>query len=336
MLCAFSGPAPVRQNPWYTTTPSYAVTGASGLLIHKRLPDPLKTPSTAGQYCARGHGLSPLPQNAQSLTEGRLNSPSLFPYTNTPRATRNVSQPHRLAADPGVSALPLCPRSGALPWSQWYGDSCTATVPSVCAMPPPPPPDTHMHKSVLESANPRMDSECASGCTWSTARATAPSPGRPTPGVVKQHKSSGGSVDTTKTRSGPQRVRMSSGERPIGAAKGEQPITEALCQPPPPPVRAVQHQPHSQGTGPTTWCVMRSSPTAATTYAPGGVPAYGAATGMTGMWRVQHWPLSPQRLLPSRPQLPSQRVQRRLLPCARWEGPNRARAWWQGAWWEMK
>ena len=32
-----------------------------------------------------------------------------------------------------------------------------------------------------------------------------------------------------------QRVRMSSGERPIGAAKGKQPNTEALCQPPPPP-----------------------------------------------------------------------------------------------------
>ena len=29
------------------------------------------------------------------------------------------------------------------------------------------------HKSVLESANPRMDSECASGCPWSRARATA-------------------------------------------------------------------------------------------------------------------------------------------------------------------
>ena len=28
---------------------------------------------------------------------------------------------------------------------------------------------------------------------------------------------------------------MSSGERPIGAAKGKQPNTEALCQPPPPP-----------------------------------------------------------------------------------------------------
>ena len=61
--------------------------------------------------------------------------------------------------------------------------------------------------------------------------------GRLTPGVVKQDKSSGGSVDTTKTRSGPQRVRMSSGERPIGAAKGKQSDTEALCQPPPPPPR---------------------------------------------------------------------------------------------------
>ena len=64
-----------------------------------------------------------------------------------------------------------------------------------------------------------------------------PPPPRPPleyPGVVKQDKSSRGSVDTTKTRSGPQRVRMSSGERPVGAAKGKQSDTEALCQPPPP------------------------------------------------------------------------------------------------------
>ena len=104
----------------------------------------------------------------------------------------------------------------------------------------PPPLQMHTpsaHKSVLESATPRMDSECACGCPWSTARATAPSPGRPTPGVVKQDKSSGGSVDTTKTRSGPQRVRMSGGERPIGAARGKQSDTEALCHPPPPPPR---------------------------------------------------------------------------------------------------
>ena len=56
------------------------------------------------------------------------------------------------------------------------------------------------------------------------------------PGVVKQDKSSGGSIGTTKTRSDPQRVRMSSGDRPIGPAKGKQPNTEALCQPPPPPL----------------------------------------------------------------------------------------------------
>ena len=90
----------------------------------------------------------------------------------------------------------------------------------LCATYPPPP------------ANPHRDSVGASGWPWSTARATAPSPGRPTPGVVKQDKSSGGSVDTTKTRSGPQRVRLSGGERPIGAAKGTQSDTEALCQPP--------------------------------------------------------------------------------------------------------
>ena len=60
------------------------------------------------------------------------------------------------------------------------------------------------------------------------------SPGRPTPGVVKQDKSSRGSGDTTKTRSDPQRVRISRGERPIGAAKGKQSDAEALCQPPPP------------------------------------------------------------------------------------------------------
>ena len=56
----------------------------------------------------------------------------------------------------------------------------------------------------------------------------------PPPLVVKQDKSSGGSVDTTKTRSGPRRIRMSSGERPIGAAKGKQPNAKALCHPPPP------------------------------------------------------------------------------------------------------
>ena len=63
----------------------------------------------------------------------------------------------------------------------------------------------------------------------------SPSPGRLTPGVVKEDKSSGGCVDTTKTRSDPQGVGMYNGERPIGAARGKKPSSEALCQIPPPP-----------------------------------------------------------------------------------------------------
>ena len=79
-------------------------------------------------------------------------------------------------------------------------------------------------------------------CIWMylvNGTGNSPSPGRPTPGVVKQDKSSGGSVDTTKTRAGPQRVRMSSGERPLGAAKGKQPDAEALCQTLPPRLKIL-------------------------------------------------------------------------------------------------
>ena len=62
----------------------------------------------------------------------------------------------------------------------------------------------------------------------------SPSPGSRPWSSQPHNKSSRGSVDSTKTRSDPQRVRMSSGERPIGAAKGKQPDTEALCQTSPP------------------------------------------------------------------------------------------------------
>ena len=84
-------------------------------------------------------------------------------------------------------------------------------------------------------------------CIWMhliNGTGNSPSPGQPTPGVVKQDKSSGGSVDTTKTRSGPQRVRMSSGERPIDTAKGKQSDPKALCQPPPPPPNTSTHPPN--------------------------------------------------------------------------------------------
>ena len=47
-------------------------------------------------------------------------------------------------------------------------------------------------------------------------------------------------IPPEKTRSGPQRVRMSSGERPIGAAKGKQSNTKALCHPPPPGLHTLR------------------------------------------------------------------------------------------------
>ena len=91
----------------------------------------------------------------------------------------------------------------------------------------PPPRRAQVGAGV---GKPRVDSEC--GVVNGTGN--SPSPGQPTPGVVKQDKSSGGSVDTTKTRSDPQGVRMSSGERPMGTAKGKQTSTMASCQTPPP------------------------------------------------------------------------------------------------------
>ena len=78
------------------------------------------------------------------------------------------------------------------------------------------PADAHTstHQSVLQSANPAW--------TWSVhldapgeRHGQQPVSGTADPGVVKQDKSARGSVDTTRTRSDPQRVRMSSGERPI-------------------------------------------------------------------------------------------------------------------------
>ena len=66
----------------------------------------------------------------------------------------------------------------------------------------------------------------------------SPSPRQLTPGVVKQDKSSRGSVDTLKQNQntfGPT-GGQNGGERPIGAANGKQPNTAALCPPPPPPL----------------------------------------------------------------------------------------------------
>ena len=93
---------------------------------------------------------------------------------------------------------------------------------------------TGVRKSVLESANPAWTRSVHLDAPGQR-HGQQPVSGTADPGVVKQDKSSGGSVDTTKTRLDPQRVRMCKGKRPIGAAKGKQTNTIASCQPPPPP-----------------------------------------------------------------------------------------------------
>ena len=76
------------------------------------------------------------------------------------------------------------------------------------------PADAHpsVHKSVLESANPAWTRSVHLDAPGQR-HGQQPVSGTADPGVVKQDKSSRGSFDTTITRSGPQRVRMSSGER---------------------------------------------------------------------------------------------------------------------------
>ena len=95
------------------------------------------------------------------------------------------------------------------------------------------PADAHpsAHKSVLESANPAWTRSVHLDAPGQR-QGQQPVSGTADPGVVKQDKSSRGSVDTTKTRSGPQRVRVYHGEKPIGAAKGKQTNPMALCQTP--------------------------------------------------------------------------------------------------------
>ena len=95
------------------------------------------------------------------------------------------------------------------------------------------PADAHpsAHKSVLELANPAWTQSVHLDAPGQR-HGQQPVSGTADPGVVKQDKSSRGSIVTTKTRSGPQRVGMYNGERPIGAAKGKQTNTMASCQPP--------------------------------------------------------------------------------------------------------
>ena len=69
----------------------------------------------------------------------------------------------------------------------------------------------------------------------------SPSPGQPTPGVVQQDKSSGGSVDTPKTRSGPQRGQNEQWREANRCRQWQTISYRGLVPipPPPPPTRLV-------------------------------------------------------------------------------------------------
>ena len=90
-----------------------------------------------------------------------------------------------------------------------------------CAPPPPPPPCYPLDPRPNGRTSIRMGAYYRGG---------TPPPPAPT------HTTK---PNTQPNRSDPQRVRMSTGERPLGAAKGEQPNKQTnkqpLCQPPPPP-----------------------------------------------------------------------------------------------------
>ena len=103
-----------------------------------------------------------------------------------------------------------------------------------------------VRKMILQMHTPARTSQCWSRqtphglgvCIWMhlvNGTGNSLSLGQPTPEQSNRTSHPGALLTQPKPRSDPQGVRMSSGKRPTGAAKGKQPNTEALCQPPPPP-----------------------------------------------------------------------------------------------------
>ena len=105
--------------------------------------------------------------------------------------------------------------------------------------PPPPLPALQAHLVTKGQKLPAipMVAPKAPPVPWSTARATAPSPGRPTPGVVKQDKSSGGSVDTTKNTFGPTEGQHEQWREANRRRQRQTNQHHALVARPPPPSR---------------------------------------------------------------------------------------------------
>ena len=209
---------------------------------------------TKAEPPARGRGIATGPRRGRHLP-GRTAPSDRWCCCGHPL----VPNPHCPPPPPPASVVPNGHAAGA-----WL-TALHAAPPPHCTVPYAPPPpsvrsqehdpaDAHTGARVGAGAGKPPHRLGVSGCTWSTARATAPSLGRPTPGVVKQDKSSGGSGDTTTTRSDPQRVGMCSGNRCL-------PLWQ---HPPPPPSRHL-----------ATIVVVRSPCQESTKILRGGVPPPG-------------------------------------------------------------
>ena len=130
--------------------------------------------------------------------------PSL-PFPDPPQPTPN-------------GAERLCSGATGCAASVVHGISCLRMAHGE-QVPPPPPPllEAPVRKMILQMHPPARSSQCWSRQTPAWTRSVhldapgqrhgqQPVSGTANPGIVKQDKSSGGSVDTTKTGSGPQRV----------------------------------------------------------------------------------------------------------------------------------
>ena len=128
------------------------------------------------------------------------------------------------------------------------------------------------HKSVLESPTQawtqsvHLDAPCQ-------RHGQQPVSGTADPAVIKQNKSSKASIDTTKTRAGPERVRRSSGERQQAPQKANNQIQRPCATSPP-----LQHTMASCQTPLPLPVDPSSLPVARTLKGGGGGPGKGAPT----------------------------------------------------------
>ena len=196
---------------------------------------------------------------AQSWCPHSLQPGAFECMLSRPRRTLLCAMPRMHAAEVGANAL--------VPPLPLLSKDRTTAKESLWSLEVP------VRKMILQMHTPARTSQCWSRqtqhglgvCIWMPlVNGTGNSPPLPdSPSrVFKQDKSFQGSVDTTKTRSDPQRFRMCKGERPMGTAKGKQTNAMALYQSPSPrPVSKKQPHPAHISLGPGSLCYCLSGRT---------------------------------------------------------------------------